>query len=64
MKLNWVNVKLEKILRYLLLSKLDKYLGEIRTLSLSNDTVANRIYKISNDQFEQLITKLKENLML
>ncbi|XP_023242879.1 SCAN domain-containing protein 3-like [Centruroides sculpturatus] len=38
-----------------------KYSNDIRKIPLSNDTVANRISEISNDQLVQLITRIKES---
>ncbi|CAI9729287.1 Hypothetical predicted protein [Octopus vulgaris] len=39
----------------------NNYGDEIRKIPLSNDTVAYRNTEIGNEQFEQLITILKEN---
>ena len=38
-----------------------KYGDEIRKIPLSNDTVARRIAESSDDQFQQLITRLKKS---
>ena len=38
-----------------------KYGDEIRKIALSNDTVARRIAEISDDQLQQLITRLKKS---
>ena len=38
-----------------------KYGDEIRKIPLSNDTVARRIAEISEDQLQQLITRLKKS---
>ncbi|XP_013776298.1 SCAN domain-containing protein 3-like, partial [Limulus polyphemus] len=38
-----------------------KYADELRKIPLSNDTVGRQILEISNDQFEQLIGRIKES---
>ena len=38
-----------------------KYGDEIHKIPFSNDTVARRIAEISDDQFQQLITRLKKS---
>ena len=38
-----------------------KEANEMRKISLSNNTVCHRIFKISEDQHEQLILRIKES---